>query len=76
MTRLTIRLDDRTAEILQAAVKESGLSQSRWIAEAIRQRARTEWPPSVRALAGAWHGLPRTEQIRKGQSPNQPRERF
>jgi hypothetical protein len=76
MAQITIYLDDGTAAIIKAAVKQAGVSQSQWIAEAIQQRARKEWPASVRALAGAWRDFPTAEQIRKRQARDTPRERL
>lgn len=76
MAQVTIYLDDDTTAVFKAAVKEAGVSQSQWIAEAVRQRTRKEWPASVRALAGAWRDFPTAEQIRKRQGRDTPRERF
>jgi hypothetical protein len=69
MGQITIYLDDETSALVKAGVKASGVSQSQWIAEAVRQRARGEWPASVRALAGAWPDFPTTEEIRTRQAP-------
>ncbi len=76
MAQITIYLDDNTAALVKAAVKEAGSSQSQWIAEAVRQRARAEWPASVVALAGAWPDFPTAEEIRKQKAPDAPRVRL
>jgi hypothetical protein len=76
MAQITIYLDDDTSALIKAAVKQAGVSQSQWIAEAVRQRVRKEWPASVRALAGAWRDFPTAEQIRKRQAPDTLRERL
>lgn len=76
MAQITIYLDDDTTAVLKAAVKQAGVSQSQWIAEAVRQRARKEWPASVRALAGAWRNFPTAEQIRNQHGWDMLRERF
>ena len=74
MAQITIYLDDDTEALLKAAVKASGQSQSRWIAEAVRSRARSEWPASVRALFGTWPDFPTAEELRANQPPDAPRE--
>ncbi len=79
MAQITIYLDEETAAVMKAAVKEAGVSQSQWVSEAVRLRARREWPASVRALAGAWPDFPTAEEIRKAnakRSKDAPRERF
>lgn len=76
MAQITIYLDDETISLVKAAVKQAGVSQSQWIAEAVRRRARTEWPASVRELAGAWRDFPSAQQIRQGQAKDIPRERL
>jgi hypothetical protein len=52
----------------------AGVSQSRWLADLIRERTAREWPPSVAALAGAWADLPIAEELRKGMTEDIPRE--
>lgn len=76
MAQITIYLDSDTAALMKSAVKHSGVSQSQWIAEAVRQRARKEWPASVRELAGAWKDFPDAEQIRRRPGRDVPRERL
>jgi hypothetical protein len=76
MAQITIYLDNETSALIKAAVKQAGVSQSQWIAEAVRLRVRKEWPASVRALAGAWRDFPTAEQIRKRQTQDTPRERL
>ena len=74
MAQITIYLDDETEALLKAAVKASGQSQSRWIAEAVERRARSEWPASVLALFGSWPDFPRAEELRADQPPDVARE--
>jgi hypothetical protein len=76
VAQITIYLDNQTTALIKSVVKQAGVSQSQWIAEAVRQRARTEWPASVRALAGAWSDFPTAEEIRKRQGSDTPRERL
>jgi hypothetical protein len=76
MAQITIHLDDTTTALVKAAVKQAGVSQSQWVAEAVRHRVRTEWPASVVALGGAWPDFPTAEEIRKWQAVDVPRERL
>jgi Ribbon-helix-helix protein, copG family len=69
MGQITIYLDNDAVALVKASVKASGVSQSQWITEAIRQRVRREWPASVRALAGVWPDFLTAEEIRKRQGP-------
>ena len=74
MAQITIYLDDQVLALVKAATKTSGISQSQWIAEAVRRRVRTEWPGAVLALAGAWPDFPTAEEIRKNQGSDASRE--
>ncbi len=58
MAQVTIYLDDEALATVNAATETSGMSKSQWIAEAIRLRAKKEWPTGVAALAGAWTDFP------------------
>jgi hypothetical protein len=74
MPQITIYLEDKVSALVKTAAKAARVSQSRWIADAIRARARTEWPKSVAALAGAWPDFPSADQIRKRPGADVPRE--
>ena len=74
MPQITIYLDSDTDALVNAAIRGSGLSKSKWIAEAIQARARSEWPASVAALRGAWPDFPDLEHIRKGEGRDRKRE--
>ena len=76
MAQITIYLDDDTTALVKVAVKDAGISQSQWVAEAVRRRVRTEWPASVVALAGAWPDFPTAEEIRKRRAADAPREQL
>ena len=54
MGQVTIYLDDQTERLVRDHVKSSGESASKWIAEAVRRRAKSEWPADVLALFGSW----------------------
>jgi hypothetical protein len=63
MSQVTLYLDEETAERMRQAAQRDGVSQSQWVAGLIRERTRTDWPPEVRALAGAWADMPLSEEI-------------
>ena len=52
MTQLAIYIDDKLAERLDKAVKASGKSKSRWVADAIRHSLDDQWPQNFFDLAG------------------------
>lgn len=76
MGQVTIYLDDETESRLKASARSQGVPVSRWIAELVRERTATEWPESVRRLAGAWPDFPDTETLRSGQGADLQREPF
>ena len=76
MSQITIYLDEETAALMKAAVLVSGISQSKWVAEAVRERVRSEWPRTIAALAGAWPDFPTAEELRKGRATNAAREKL
>ena len=53
---------------MKAAAEGAKLSQSKWIAQLIQEKAGQEWPEEVIALAGAWEDFPTAEEIRKPHS--------
>jgi len=63
VAQLTVYLDDETAQRARAAARAAGLSQSRWLAELIREKTSREWPVAVREAAGSWPDFPSAEQI-------------
>lgn len=77
MSQITIYLDEKTDQLVRRHVKSSGESTSRWIAEAVRQRARTEWPAEVLAVFGSWgDDVPEGAALRKGYGKDIPRGSF
>jgi hypothetical protein len=74
MPQITIYLDAETAQKMEAAARKAGVSKSRWIAEAVRQKSSDEWPQEVRELAGAWKDLPDLPDVRKFLGKDVPRE--
>ncbi len=76
MGQVTLYLDTETEARMKEAAQAAGLSQSRWLAELIRERTANEWPPSVAALAGAWADMPTAEELRQNPGEDVPREPF
>lgn len=73
MAQVTLYLDPETEAKLKAASKAAGISQSRWLANLIREKTAAQWPASVASLAGAWADMPTAEEIRQ-QAPDAVRE--
>ena len=78
MGQLTIYLDKETERILKRSIKSSGESASKFIAEAVRKRARSEWPAEIRDLLGSWQDsdFPDAKALRKGYGRDVKRETF
>lgn|GEM_PF-1712696 len=54
IAQLAIYLDDQLAERLEKAVKASGKSKSKWVANAIKRSLQDQWPEGFFELAGSW----------------------
>lgn len=74
MAQVTLYLDEETARRARRAAKASGLSQSRWLAELVREKTTREWPAAIRELAGAWRDFPEAEELRRSQGRDVERE--
>ncbi len=74
MGQVTIYLEDEIEYKMRSAAKSMHLSQSKWIANLIKQKVVDEWPASVKNLAGAWKDFPALEEIRKLENVDLPRE--
>jgi len=74
MAQVTLYLDEETARRARRAAKAAGLSQSRWLAELVRDRTARVWPAAVRELAGAWEGFPEAEELRRSRGRDVDRE--
>jgi len=75
MGQMTVYLDEETERLVKRHVNSSGESASKWVAEAVRRRARTEWPADVLALFGSWKDFPETTELRQ-HGRDLPREKF
>ncbi|MFA9462238.1 CopG family transcriptional regulator [Thiohalorhabdus methylotrophus] len=74
MGQVTIYLDDETEKRLRKAAESAGVPVSRWIGRLIQEETRTQWPESVRKLAGIWPDFPEAGELRKEQGTDTPRE--
>ena len=64
MAQVTIYLDDAAERRVKAAARKAGVSVSRWVADLVENRTRTDWPAEARELAGAWPDFPDLREIR------------
>ena len=76
MGQVTIYLDAAAERRVRAAARKSRVSVSRWIAELVESRTRTDWPAEARELAGAWPDFPDLEEVRGLTGKDQPRVRL
>ena len=76
MAQVTIYLDDAADRRVRAAARKSGVSVSRWVAELVESRTRTEWPPEARLLPGAWPDFPDLQELRRLAGKDQSRVRL
>ncbi len=74
MGRVTVFLDAGTEEKMKTAAKAAGVSQSRWVADLIREKTATRWPDSIARLAGAWADFSTAEELRTGLGEDVSRE--
>lgn len=74
MSQITLYVDEETERRMKEAARAAGMSISRWVVELIRARTTTDWPDSVRRLAGAWADLPEAELLRSTEGRDTPRE--
>ena len=65
MSRITLYLDPETHALVERAARASGLSKSRWVAEAVHKYAADEGPASCLELAGRFGDFP----LREGSVP-------
>ena len=67
MPQLTIYLEEATEKLLRKQLDSSGLSQSRYIAGLIVERAQTQWPSQLVSVLGTWADVdfPDIKDLRK-----------
>ncbi len=73
---VTLYLDEVTIKWVRRAARASGLSQSRWLAELVRERTAPQWRDAVRDLAGAWPDFPKAGRLRRSVARDIRRERL
>jgi hypothetical protein len=78
MPQLAIYIDDKLSKKLNKAIKVSGKSRSKWVADLIEAKLQDEWPEDFFELAGSWEGGETPEEImatiRKGLDQAERRE--
>lgn len=70
MAQVTLYLDDDVQFMMDEAVKASGLSRSRWVAELIRKQVCQQWPADILAMAGSCPDFPLREDWATTQPPD------
>jgi hypothetical protein len=78
MSQVTLYLDEETESRMKAAAQAAGVSQSKWVAELIREKSAKEWPASFAQLIGAWadEDFPEEAELNGTVTPDLPREPF
>lgn len=76
MAQVTLYLDEETIKRVRRAARASGLSQSRWLAELVREKTARHWPDAVRELAGSWGDFPEADELRRSAGRDVKRERL
>ena len=78
MAQMAIYIEDKLAERLDKAVKASGKSKSKWVADAIEYVLQDQWPEGFFDLAGQWEDdvepAEIMKRIRKGTEESEARE--
>ena len=73
MAQVTIYLDDAAERRVKAAARKAGVSVSRWVADLVENRTRTDWPAEAREVAVAWPEFPDLRVIRLSTGKDKPR---
>jgi hypothetical protein len=63
MPQLAIYVDDDLSNKLNKAIRMSGKSRSKWVADLIKAKLKDEWPEGFFELAGSWEGDETPEEI-------------
>jgi predicted DNA-binding protein (MmcQ/YjbR family) len=74
MGQVTIYLDAELEAKMREITKSMHMSQSKWIANLIKEKIADEWPESVKKLAGSWGDFPSAEEIRGNSREDSIRE--
>jgi hypothetical protein len=65
MVKLTVELNEETAQRLAEAAERAQMPAGDWVAALIRTRVCGEWPQSVRELAGSMPDFPEAAELRQ-----------
>ena len=80
MSQLAVYIDNQLAERLDKAVKVSGKSKSKWVADAIKRSLQDQWPEGFFDLAGRWEDDVGPDEIivriRRGMEKSDRREKL
>ncbi|MEI6147235.1 MAG: hypothetical protein WCP66_12510 [Methylococcales bacterium] len=76
MKQLILEIDDTTEAKIITAAKVAGLSAQQWVKRIIEEKTVAAWPDSVKSLAGSWQDMPLSEELRKYEGQDVPRESF
>jgi hypothetical protein len=74
MGQVTIYIDRETEEKMILSAKAANVSKSKWVSDVIREKVATEWPASIKELAGAWKDFPTVEELRSSAGKDASRE--
>lgn len=74
MSQVTIYVERDLAVRMKAAAAAQNMSQSKWIANLIRERLENEWPATVVEMAGTWTDFPDLLEIRSSTEDDLERE--
>jgi len=64
MRQITIYIEDDLETKIRTVAKSMHLSQQIWITRVLQEKVQSQWPNSVKRLAGAWEDFPMAEELR------------
>lgn len=76
MAKITIYLPDEVEARARSAAKKKRISVSRWVAEELKQKLDTMWPPEFLAAARSCPDFPDQGELRSGYGADSPREQL
>jgi len=76
MPTVTIEIDNETDAKARALASSVGIGYSEWLAELIRAHTLSNWPTSMRALAGSIPDFPLANELRQNTGTDIKRERI
>jgi len=76
MGQVTIYIEDEVEKKMLLAVQSSGLSKSKWVSKVIKDKVASEWPNSVKEMAGSWSTFPSNEELSAEIGVDMKREDF